>query len=85
MIITTSMVVLCSCTLGGFSTIIHYIGMRSSMGILEHLESHAIKDIFYDGAGPFCPWMSNPGFDFFVIEKHQPCILSTTRKSRWKT
>lgn len=55
------------------------------MGILEHLESHAIKDIFYDGAGPFCPWMSNPGFDFFVIEKHQPCILSTTRKSRWKT
>lgn len=55
------------------------------MGILEHLESHAIKDIFYDVAGPFCPWMSNPGFDFFVIEKHQPCILSTTRKSRWKT
>lgn len=34
--------------------------------------------MFYDGAsaGPLCSWMSNPGFDFFVIEKHRPCCLT---------
>eukprot|EP00434_Breviolum_minutum_P029670 symbB.v1.2.026228.t1/scaffold2604.1/size115680/9 len=43
----------------------------------EGVPEASFIDMFYDGAsaGPLCSWMSNPGFDFFVIEKHRPCSV----------
>ncbi|CAK9058249.1 unnamed protein product [Durusdinium trenchii] len=32
-------------------------------------------DVFYGGEKAFCPWMPSPGFDFYVIEKQQPCSV----------
>eukprot|EP00439_Symbiodinium_sp_Y106_P005712 s4957_g1.t1 len=41
----------------------------------DGLEELSYADVFYGTDDAICEWMDNPSFDFFVIEKQQPCSI----------
>ncbi|CAE7584071.1 KIN14Q, partial [Symbiodinium sp. CCMP2456] len=41
----------------------------------DGLEELSYADVFYGTDDAICEWMENPSFDFFVIEKQQPCSI----------